>query len=158
MLFHATRCVVGHEALENEWYVVLQVCRFWDFERFLYYNILHVCAIPTYRVYWLHNSGLLSRLYIHTRTHMHTHNIPPQTHTHHTHHTVQHLMHLLGKVEPLQVVYGWASSTVTTEQCWTLLEPLFSNQQELTAWMCFKTDLYTANQCLGGVTVGMKLG
>jgi len=24
MLFHATRCVVGNEALKNEWYVVMK--------------------------------------------------------------------------------------------------------------------------------------
>ena len=54
MLFRATGHVVGHEALENESYIViikgLQVCIF-EILRGFHYHILRVCIIPhTYRV------------------------------------------------------------------------------------------------------------
>ena len=32
MLFHTTRRVVGHEALENEWYVIVKAYKFTVFE------------------------------------------------------------------------------------------------------------------------------
>jgi len=56
--FRATRRVVGHEAHENEWYIVIKAYKFTIFEIFrffciivyLYYRMLHVNALPTYRV------------------------------------------------------------------------------------------------------------
>ena len=36
MIFHATRCVVGHEALENEWYIVIKGYKFKIFENIWY--------------------------------------------------------------------------------------------------------------------------
>ena len=59
MLFCATRRVVGHEALENEWYIVIKAYKFTVFDIlrdfFLHYYILRVHTIPTYRVYQLYN-------------------------------------------------------------------------------------------------------
>jgi len=51
MLFRATRHVVGHEALENEWYVVIKAYKFTDIEILRNVTILSICATPTYRVY-----------------------------------------------------------------------------------------------------------
>ena len=45
---HATRSVVGHEVHENEKYIVIKA---YKFTRDLFFHILHVHAIPTYRVY-----------------------------------------------------------------------------------------------------------
>jgi len=60
MLIGATRCVVGREALENQWYVVIKTYKFTVFEILqdsLYYHILCVRAIPICRVYRLHNNS-----------------------------------------------------------------------------------------------------
>ena len=46
MLFLATRNLV-----EDEWYIVIKVYNFTIFEILRNYLILHVCIIPTYRVY-----------------------------------------------------------------------------------------------------------
>ena len=45
----ATRSLVGHETLEDKWYTVIKASKFRFSEILLYYHILHVHAIHTYR-------------------------------------------------------------------------------------------------------------
>jgi len=59
MLFCTTRDLAGHETLEDEWYVVINVYKLTIFDiwrDFLYYHIMCVCAIRTYRVYQLYDT------------------------------------------------------------------------------------------------------
>jgi len=48
MLFHATRHVVGHEALENERYVVIKAYKFTIFEILGEFFVLTYIACPRY--------------------------------------------------------------------------------------------------------------
>jgi len=52
------RPVRDHEALENEWHIVVKAYKFKILRDFLYYHILHVRAIPTYEVYRLYDEFL----------------------------------------------------------------------------------------------------
>lgn len=51
IVFRDTASLVGHETLENEWYVLIKVYRV--LRDTLYCHILYVCCIPTHRVYQL---------------------------------------------------------------------------------------------------------
>jgi len=49
-IFHATRSLVGHETLRDEWYITTKAYQFTMTRDFLYYPILCAHAIPTYSV------------------------------------------------------------------------------------------------------------
>ena len=55
MLLHASGHVVVMKTLEDEQYIVIKAYKFTVCERFLYYHMLHVRAIPTYRIHRLYN-------------------------------------------------------------------------------------------------------
>ena len=48
MLFHATRCVIGHEVLKNEWYIVIKAYKFTVFEILRDFFVLSYIACPCY--------------------------------------------------------------------------------------------------------------
>ena len=56
MLFHATKHVVGHEALKNEWCIVIKAYRFSVFE-ILRDFVLSYIVCPRYPVYQLYNDN-----------------------------------------------------------------------------------------------------
>ena len=59
IVFHATKHVVDHEALENEWYIVIKAYKFIVFEILRFFCIIIYCvstlSIPTRGVYRLNN-------------------------------------------------------------------------------------------------------